>query len=289
MSETLGGKFQDIKINTHVSYFLHFKDEKLGIEYGQWKVAQTNTYAFVPLHLCCCFYFVFGTYNGLLRSLDWFNVMNFIACMFFIVGVGTFLVLVHFKGYFFQNKENVLNALTPSFTADLESYWLMGCSFCLSLVLFALAHNGECSASEGSIQMAKSCNYSGDPSMLPMDLVMTLFFGPIIHAIVLKGATFFSVIVALSMNATSLFTTMYFYRMSFGGPLILLFCPMCVLVLYEFQRQGIVVFLMSQSQALLLEEIDRLSIQTSKELRSMIGNVAHDLKTVSSSCVLFFA
>lgn len=279
MSQKFSEKLKNIKINSHVSSFLHFHDEKLNHDYGKFKVAQSNTYAFVPLHFCCCFYFLFGTYNGLLRSMDWFNVANFLACLFFILTVGTWLIMVHFKDYFFINNVNIMKMLTPTYTSDLESYWLMGCSFCLSLVLFALAHNGECS--ESGIQIAQSCNYSGDPKMLPMDLVMTLFFGPIIHAVVLKGASFFSVIVALAMNATSLFATMYFYSMSFGGPLILLFCPMCVLVLYEFQRQGIVVFLMTQSQEVLLEEIDRLSSQTSKELRSMIGNVAHDLKTVS--------
>ena len=282
MSQTFAEKFETIKINSHVSPFLHFHDQNLSNEYGKFKVAQTNTYAFVPLHLCCCFYFLFGTYNGLMRGLDVFNVFNFIVCVFFMVFVGTWLVVVHFKGFFFRGQDSVLKWLTPSYTASLESYWLIGCSFCLSMVLFALVHNGECSADEGSIQVAQSCNYSGDASMLPMDLVMTLFFGPIIHAVVLKGASFVSVLIALSMNAFSLFIIMYFYSMSFGGPLILLFCPMCVLVLYEFQRQGIVVFLMSQSQALLLEEIDRLSAQNSKELRSMIGNVAHDLKTVSS-------
>ena len=62
--------------------------------------------------------------------------------------------------------------------------------------------------------------------------------------------------------------------------------PFSTFLLYEIYRQKISLFLLTQSQKNLLEENERLAAEThANELRHMIGNVAHDLKTVSFCCI----
>eukprot|EP01034_Spumella_vulgaris_P044660 gene44660-biopygen37992 len=58
------------------------------------------------------------------------------------------------------------------------------------------------------------------------------------------------------------------------------------MVVYEAQRQSMSLFLVSQNQENLLLENERLADEThATELRHMIGNVAHDLKTPLSAFV----
>ena len=64
--------------------------------------------------------------------------------------------------------------------------------------------------------------------------------------------------------------------------------PTTLIVMYTFQRQTLSLFLVNQSQKRLLDDNERLAEENhAKELRHMIGNVAHDLKTVRC-CILLF-
>jgi signal transduction histidine kinase len=59
-----------------------------------------------------------------------------------------------------------------------------------------------------------------------------------------------------------------------------------MLAMCENQRQHVHLFLLSQNQENLLLENERLAEEThANELRRMIGNVAHDLKTPLSAFV----
>jgi hypothetical protein len=61
----------------------------------------------------------------------------------------------------------------------------------------------------------------------------------------------------------------------------LIFSPICVLFMFEKQRQNISIFLLTQNQENLVVENERLENETrANELKHLIGNVAHDLKTV---------
>ena len=99
-----------------------------------------------------------------------------------------------------------------------------------------------------------------------------------------KSLTFFF---SFFMNiALSLFSLLY-YDLYDSVPLFVSFVPMFGL-LYENQRQTISVYLLTQNQKNLLEENERLAAEThANELRHMIGNVAHDLKTVRNSFKMY--
>lgn len=278
MHPTFEDKLEEIRVNSHVSPFLHFYDDHLCREYQKFKVSQSNKYAYIPLHLAAIFFHLTGSYRGMMISFDFINVLNFILCFIFTMFIGTWLIVVHNKNSIYKKGSKMWKDLDATYTSALESVWIIGGAVCLSMVPVTLAANGLCG--EGQSHVASGCNYSGDVHEIPMDITMALFFAPIIHAVVLQGASFFSVVVAIVINCSVLFTVMYLYSMSFRGPIIMLFCPLCLLVMYEFQRQGISMFLLSQKQEIMMDEIERLSSQSGKELRSMIGNVAHDLKTV---------
>ena len=279
MPTSFEDKLEEIRVNSHVSPFLHFQDDALCQEYQKFKVSQSNKFAYIPLHLAACFFHLTGSYRGMKINFNFINILNFILCFIFTMFIGTWLIIVQNKSWVCSKDSKLWKHLDASYTAWMESVWIIGGAVCLSLVPVTLAVNGLCG--EGHHRVAGGCNYSGDVNELPMDITMALFFAPIIHAVVLQGANFFWVVMAIGINTSVLFSVMFVYSMTFRGPIIMLFCPLCLLVMYEFQRQGISMFLLSKQQAVLLNEIKRLSNESGQELRSLIGNVAHDLKTVS--------
>jgi hypothetical protein len=56
----------------------------------------------------------------------------------------------------------------------------------------------------------------------------------------------------------------------------------CLFMIYEYKRQNLSKFLLAQNLQLAIEENERMSDELhANEMSHMIGNVAHDLKTVS--------
>lgn len=272
-------------LSSHVNFFLQFYDQNLSQQYEKFNIAQSNKYAFLPLQLGFSFFYFFGYLNGLQTSFDLFHLFNLIFDLIFVLFLGNFLLVLYFKDVLFSKDSLYRRYLDVPSTARLESIWCMGNMFCLSLVTFSTGYHGECRNTEWGKNFTaivlKGCNYSGISGQLPMDLVMTMYFAPIIFAVILKGANFFSIAFSMLLSTFMLILTMYTYDLNLSGPIVLLFCPICLVALYEFHRQDISLFLVTTSQAKLIEEVKRLTEEThAKELRCMIGNVAHDLKTV---------
>lgn len=70
---------------------------------------------------------------------------------------------------------------------------------------------------------------------------------------------------------------------------IFFYMTMCMCVCYEYRRQSVSKFILNQNLVLALRENERMAQEThATEMRHMIANVAHDLKTViACSCLLF--
>jgi hypothetical protein len=132
-----------------------------------------------------------------------------------------------------------------------------------------------------------SCNPEATVHALPQDTVFILMLLPIISSIVLKGtdpttisvswaiSTFF---VILSIILSNSYNSIFFLCIS---------APLSALVLFELQRQCKSIFLLTERMKYLLNENAKMSEEIhANEMRHMIGNVAHDLKTVSYFLIL---
>ena len=107
---------------------------------------------------------------------------------------------------------------------------------------------------------------------------------PFILSIIVKGVKWEYVGLSFVMVVAVNFFTMFYFDLTKSLATFCLFIPICMLAMYENQKQSVHCFLLAQSQQNLIEENERLAAEThANELRSMIGNVAHDLKTVSLS------
>jgi signal transduction histidine kinase len=130
------------------------------------------------------------------------------------------------------------------------------------------------------VQESAACN-SGTKYHIPEGLMALLLVYPILLSMIIKSVksetVFFSW--ALSVGSLIALFVVHDYRLSL--PTFISISCISFLKLYEFQRQKISMFFLSQKLRGIQTENERLEKENrASELRHLIGNVAHDLKTV---------
>lgn len=62
--------------------------------------------------------------------------------------------------------------------------------------------------------------------------------------------------------------------------MVIVYVPLSLICIFEIHRQNVFQFLVLKQQQTLLDQNKQLAEETHNELRFMIANMAHDLKTV---------
>lgn len=123
---------------------------------------------------------------------------------------------------------------------------------------------------------------------MPEDMMLFSLIIPAILCVILKGAKWEAQLLSFAINFSAMLYTMFAYDLTISLLGCLIFVPVCLILMYENRRQNVALYLLSRSQESLVVENERLAAEThANELRHMIGNVAHDLKTVIVSSVFF--
>lgn len=149
----------------------------------------------------------------------------------------------------------------------------------LGLYLIARVLNGPC---ENMSQLYSwGCNPEAASHALPQDTLYCVLFTPILYAVIFKAIEFRFVVFSWFMAVTSVVISIVLGNHFNSIPILLIYAPISIVVLYENFRQNVILFLISSKQQALLEQNKILADETQSELRFMIANMAHDLKTVS--------
>lgn len=93
--------------------------------------------------------------------------------------------------------------------------------------------------------------------------------------LILRSAKWEVVIFSYLMNVFVIAFCIFYFHFEGSVPTFFSFLPFSTLALYEYRRQIMRLFEMNLEHTRMMEEVQ------ANELRHMIGNVAHDLKTVS--------
>ena len=152
-------------------------------------------------------------------------------------------------------------------------------SLTLGLFLLARILNGRCQSLD-QLHMW-SCNSEYDSHALPQEIVLCLMFLPVMLSTTFKAVRtqfiFLSWLICIFFIALAIIIGDAYQSL----PALIIYTPLSATVLYEIHRQNVVQFLVLKKQKMLLEANKRLSEEAQNELRFMIANMAHDLKTVS--------
>ncbi len=270
-----------INFSDHVTPWLTFRATEQRKLFEEFKSSQSNTYAFLAVQL------VVSTFIGINKWYSWILFPTQLSLTSLVIGaifpciLGFILLLIRIL----PDKHKVICSSKEYFAVmlkSLESFWVLGSCFTYNMSIIVLVANGQCDGDD--FLTTQGCNLNA--SQMPLDMMMVSIIIPAMFSMILKGATWEFVCFTFVADVALLIFTMCYYDLLSSIPSLILFVPFCMVVMYENQRQNISVFLLTQNQQNLLVENERLADEThANELRHMIGNVAHDLKTVFLSLI----
>ena len=270
MSERFPSLSSTIALKEHVTPWLTFKDRNEKRMFEKFKSDQGNTYAIVIIQILVGTYIILNKYFSFVYYPSYLTVVSLIAGMLFPVLWGILLILLR-----------ILPFTTGRFTGIsvyFESFWILGSCLTFTLSIIVAVHNGGCIHDD--FARSEGCNL--DANTMPMDLLFAAAFIPSMFSVVFKGAKWEFVVLSFVLSIAGLLYCIFMYNLTNSLSSLIIFTPMCMVVMFENQRQNIALFLLTQTQQNLIEENERLAEEVhANELRHMIGNVAHDLKTAS--------
>ena len=192
------------------------------------------------------------------------------------VWVGTFAALVYF---IFKQKER--------YSKFLQNFIMFLSAFGMSLSVLYRATGGRC---DDSLEInVWTCNPEHNSHALPQDMMIAAMIYPLIFPLILKSINFTTVVaswvsVIATITAAILVTNSYNSWTS-----LIIYFPLSLFLICDIQRQNLFSYFGYCKQKWLLAENERLAEENrANELRHMIGNVAHDLKTVRFFFILCF-
>lgn len=271
---------QASSIFSHVTPFLMFRNETNRLKFSEFKKSISSKYTYLVAYLVMAYYIGFASLSTYSYYPTALSVVLVLIAYIFPVLVGFFVLLLNYKDVLCCSS--MLDKLSK-YTEGLESLWLIGCALCFGLLILSMGPNGKCTNTG-----AFGCNYSGVEGKMPEDIVFASAILPLFLSCAVKSASWSAILLTYFIGVfASVFTVLYYNLQIWWMPM-LLFEVGLLMVLCDQRRQSVQVFLLTESQTALLIQIEKMTEEAhAKELRSMIANVAHDLKTVSHIAALF--
>lgn len=178
-----------------------------------------------------------------------------------------------------SNPSALVQNLTSYFPVVMNGMSVL-ISLTLGLYLIARVLNGRCESLD-QLHMW-SCNSEYDSHALPQESVLTLMFLPIVLSIAFKTIRTFSILLSWAIAVLSIVVAIILADAVQSLPVLIVYIPLSLIFLFEIHRQNVILFLIVKKQQTLLDENKKLADESQSELRFMIANMAHDLKTVST-------
>ncbi len=172
----------------------------------------------------------------------------------------------------------------------LQSVWLIVTVFSYNMSIVAICAGPQCDEAHQDWFKTWGCAGGETPQDgMPQEMMFASLFVPLLLSIVARGASWGAVCSSFLMSIGMIAYCIIQYDDSAAIGSFIFTIPFLAFVLYEHQRQRLNMFLNLMSKEVLIADNKRLADHAHEvEMRHMIGNVAHDLKTVNKSRYYYF-
>jgi hypothetical protein len=225
--------------------------------------------------------FTFATFQSMLTvtyvaPVKYLSTITWVSLIFSNIGVGWILV--------YCRLVNIHNS--SSFIPTLENLYVISSALGGGFFNLTRSIKGSCDVLHSSYYLGFiACNPESLSSALPQDTFFCLMTFSIISCILMKRANQYTIyaswlistgFVMLSIILSGSVNSIFFLCIS---------APLSAFIICELQRQNKAINLLTEE---LSENVRRSQEIHANEMRRMIGNVAHDLKTVLLTIFFFF-
>lgn len=221
---------------------------------------------------------IYSFIMALLHAKSWYFI-GAIVIGIVVIRNPWWIIYLSIKKQFDEGvRSHLINCCAPWLSFQSNMLSILG-PFIMGLYLVARVVNGRCTRLDQYHMYGCSSEY--DSHALPQEHMLTLMIIPIALSVVVKT-------IKPPYICLAWFVCVFFMCVSIGisnsymsVPALVMYIPSSLAILYEDNRQSIILYLALRKQQSLFEEKKSLSEEAQTELRFMIANMAHDLKTVS--------
>lgn len=225
--------------------------------------------------------------SNMLLGLCFFLITSYIYLMSVMGAPGTFISTLSAFGGLFLNPAFLLLIITrktcPMALSERAPIVMNVVSVLISLnlglFLIARVLRGKCQSLD--IFHRWSCNSEYESHSLPQSSVLILMFMPLLFSVTIKTIRVSFVCISWLIVLISIVAAIVIGNSFVTIPVLIFYVPLSITCIYEIHRQNIFQFLMLKRQQSLIDTNKILTEESQNEMRFMIANMAHDLKTVS--------
>lgn len=178
----------------------------------------------------------------------------------------------HFTSFRSRKVDNLVDVLQGIFILGFTSY--------AGLWLLMRLNEGQCEVIISVYDFA--CNPQQNSDGLPIETILMLMFVPVTFSVILRNTSMEMKLTSWVLTVILILSSSAFINFIPNLPYLFTYVMVSLFFIYETERQNRLIFFMANKYKTLLEENERLADESyANELRHMIGNLAHDLKTVT--------
>jgi hypothetical protein len=261
----------------HFSKFLFLTPKKLQ-SFAQFQSIQSTISSFICLHTLISVYFAFTQVSFLFYRGSSFAT---ITAIFGFVSIFTGYLTIALK--FFKITKNYI------FVEYFLNLWPVFLSISIGLgILFQifLFNSNACfSTVERNILSSLNCHTT---DKLPDNTVLLMLVVPAVLCMLDNEIKWSVQLGCWGMNFIFLLFCIIYFQLKTSAFTFALYVPFTLIIMYSFRQQSLLLFLASEHLDAQHNEKHRQNgLAHVEEMRSLIGNMAHDLKTVSDAVIVY--
>eukprot|EP00981_Chlorochromonas_danica_P004246 scaffold858_cov171-Ochromonas_danica.AAC.2 len=246
----------------NVYWFMHLKDKTTNLNYERFYTNNQTIFSFFRLNviflafciptmiqLICSVLFDTNGHSG-------YEIADFIFCLILtvVLSILMWVAYYHFDTLFQKHKANTpKDSLKQLRTIQRIVYFV--CNLAAIYRLISKVATGQCKSDVWFTSWL--CNPTAKAGLLPLDVTIVLMLLPLLYSVVVKGPEFYMIFGTWTLNLTAI----------------------VVAIVYSDLRESTSFVLMEVWR----EKEKAADVANALEMRHMIANVAHDLKTPLSS------
>lgn len=277
----------DARVRSQVNYRMFIEDPVLRATYDNFNVLhQSLSSLFVfnfALTLFCVPIVSLATYQLFHSTTQW-DSLNSIASIALFAGVDVASWIVYLQlNKIAESNNGRLPLESRLFLEKFQMivYGILNIIACYRII--ARSAHGVCESS-GQMMGVWNCNPFSMVGAIPIDSSMVAMLLPILYSVSVRGGRYGYAIFLWALTITSLLIS-FLYTTSWNSSLFILYYAMLsITILIEARRQNYFLFFLHTE---LMDYVKRQEVAANEanaeEMRHMIANVAHDLKTVRNN------
>lgn len=193
-----------------------------------------------------------------------------------IAACGVIFLLIHVW------TQNLISPYFKRHLSTIQIIFMITVTMVHGIQLFRRTMGGECGAAK-----FWNCNPYASSGIFPVDSALILMFVPLSFITFIRGPVFLWTFVSWILVVAFLIGTSIYLETLKGIVIILVYVFSSIFIMFDFYWQSFIMFYMNRRLDETLKENERLAEdQKATDMRHMVANVAHDLKTVSFSLFL---